>query len=555
MGNIRHISFSLLSIVLLSLTSQAQNLEWAWAASAGGNDYDTSYGMATDADGNVFVLGYFQSASITLGSITLNNTNSGSGDIFVVKYNIDGEVQWAKSMGGSYADYGLGMTSDNEGNIFITGEFNSLTIAFDEITLTNQSGSNYKSDIFLAKYDTDGNALWATSSGGNERDFGIDLATDDDGNVYMTGMYRSDNISFGIHTFSADEEQNFFIAKYDTNGNPLWARSGDGSSDDEGNAITVDSDGNATIVGVTYSPTFTIGAYIFTNQGMKDVFIASYDTNGNLRWALTEGSSNNEHLYGVVSDNDGNIYVFGHYESASLTLGSNTFTLAGFRDIFLAKYSTDGNIEWAKSPSGSGWEDAQDIAIDSVGNLYIAGFYNSPTLSIDSQTINNAGSATQDIYLAKLNSDGTALWAKSAGGTSNDYGCRILPIANDEVYMNASFTGNNVHFGSTILNSSGDWDIVTAKLSDAVSGIENIDTNEIVVYPNPFSNQAVISSVTSLRNATIVVENLIGERVKVMQNISGNTFTLSRNGLEAGCYSLRLINENEIITTKLVVVN
>lgn len=531
---------------------QAQTLGWSWADAAGGSEYDSSNGITTDAEGNVFIVGAFLSSAITFGNITL--TNQGSSDIFIVKYNPDGNVAWAKSMGGAYSDYGLGMTTDTDGNVFITGEFSSPTVAFDDVILTNQSGSNYKSDYFLAKYDTDGNVLWATSSGGNERDYGLDVATDATGNVYVTGMYRSDEIVFGITTFNTDENQNFFLAKYDTDGNVLWARSGEGQWDDNGEAVTVDSSGNVTMVGSTYSPTLTIGSNVLTNHGMQDMFIVSFTPDGTYRWAVTEGGTTTETAYGITSDSFDNVYVFSHFESPSITVANNTYNVQGFRNILLVKYATTGDYIWAKSPNGSGWEDAQDIAIDTDNNLYLIGFYNAPTFSMDDETINNTAiNNTQDIYMAKLDNDGNTLWMKTAGGASDDYGIRIIPAVDGSIYITASFTGNNVNFGATSLTSAGDWDVVTAKLSEMASGVENNLSNSTSIYPNPLSGNAQLKSTTNLNNATVIIENMMGKRVVELQHINGHIIPFNTNQLAAGCYSLTITNDNKTLIEKLIV--
>lgn len=552
MNTILSSAISFLLFIQLYQPIQAQTLGWAWADGAGGSEYDSSNGIATDADGNLFIVGSYLSNTITFGNITL--TNQGSSDIFIVKYNADGNVAWANSMGGAYSDYGLGMTTDNDGNVLITGEFSSPTVAFDDVILTNQSGSNYKSDYFLAKYDTDGNVLWAKSSGGNERDYGLDVATDATGNVYVTGMYRSDEIVFGSTTFHTDENQNFFLAKYDTDGNVLWARTGEGQSDDNGEAVTVDSSGNVTMVGSTYSPTLTINGNVLTNHGMQDMFIVSYTPDGTYRWAVIEGGTTTETAYGITSDSFDNVYVFSHFESPSITVANNTYNVQGFRNILLVKYATTGDYIWAKSPNGTGWEDAQDIAIDTDNNLYLIGFYNAPTFSMDDETINNTAiNNTQDIYMAKLDNDGNTLWMKTAGGASDDYGIRIIPAVDGSIYITASFTGSNVNFGTTSLTSEGDWDVVTAKLSEVVSSLENDLSQTISIYPNPISRSTQLKTTTNLNNATVTIENIMGKRVVELQHINGHIIPLNTNQLAAGCYSLTITNDNKTFIQKLIV--
>ena len=137
-----------------------------WAKSAGEQSQCYSRSIATDANGNVLVIGHFTSPTITFGTTTLINTNAFS-DIFIVKYDANGNVLWAKSASGKTQDTGIGITTDANGNILVTGGFTSSTITFGITTLSNADTSLGGADIFIVKYDTNGNVLWAKSAGGN----------------------------------------------------------------------------------------------------------------------------------------------------------------------------------------------------------------------------------------------------------------------------------------------------------------------------------------------------------------------------------------------------
>lgn len=131
-----------------------------WAKSAGGTSIEGAQGISTDETGNVLITGYFASTSITFGTTTL--TNAMGIDIFVVKYDALGNVLWAKSAGGISSDFGVSIANDVSGNIFVTGFFNSPSINFGTTTLINKG----ESDVFVVKYDEKGNVMWVKSSGG-----------------------------------------------------------------------------------------------------------------------------------------------------------------------------------------------------------------------------------------------------------------------------------------------------------------------------------------------------------------------------------------------------
>ena len=192
----------------------AQSPNYLWAKSAGGTSSDWGKSVATDASGNVFVCGVFESLSITFGSYTLTNASASSGDIFLVKYDASGNVIWAKSAGGTDDDYGYSVATDASGNTFVTGRFHSPSITFGSYTLTNASAGS--GDIFLVKYDASGNVIWAKSTGGTTEDKSSSVATDARGNCFVTGGFWSSSITFGSYTLNnaSAGKGDIFLAKF-----------------------------------------------------------------------------------------------------------------------------------------------------------------------------------------------------------------------------------------------------------------------------------------------------------------------------------------------------
>ena len=162
----RKITLTVLSF-LFSLQTFSQSPDWLWAQSAGGTSGDEGRSCATDASGNVIATGLFSSPTITFGTTVL--TNAGGNDMFIVKYDPSGNVLWAKSAGGTSGAGGNSCTTDASGNIIATGYFTSPTITFGTTVLTNANAGS--SDIFIVKYDSGGNVLWAKSEGGTAFDW------------------------------------------------------------------------------------------------------------------------------------------------------------------------------------------------------------------------------------------------------------------------------------------------------------------------------------------------------------------------------------------------
>jgi hypothetical protein len=309
-----------------------------WAKSVGGNNDDGATDVATDASGNVFMTGWFETASITFGSTTLTNNSSGdTTDIFIVKYNSSGTVLWAKKAGGTNNDYTSGICTDASGNVLISGHYHSNPITLAPITLTN-SGS---SDALIAKYDANGNINWATKTGGSSADFTSGVAADASGNAYLTGYFSNFLLLGG--TLASAGGSDIFIGKFNpTTGGVTWGRRAGGTNFDYSTGIRVDAVGNVYLTGYYLSGSATFDTISLTNPfatSTSDFFIAKYNTNGNVYWAKSAGGSGQDHSTGLCIDNAGNGYLTGYYNSPTMVLGTTTLTSSSFQNVFLAKLS------------------------------------------------------------------------------------------------------------------------------------------------------------------------------------------------------------------------
>jgi len=533
-------------IALISIHSFAQAPNWAWAKSAGGTTGNVGYSIAIDAAGNTYITGSFGDSTITFGTTTL--TNSGADDIFIAKYDANGNIVWAKSLGGTDYDYGGGIALDTAGNTYITGSFNSPSMPFGTTTLTN----NGSDDIFIAKYDTNGNALWATTAGGVASDRGNSIKTDAAGNTYITGQFYSPTITFGTTTLTNNGNYDVFIAKYDANGNVVWAKSVGGTSDDFGRSISVDASGNSYITGGFSGPTITFGATTFTNLGNEDIFIAKYDANGNVLWAKSAGGTSIDFGYGIALDAIGNTYITGYFQSPTITFGVNTLTNNGSTNILIVKYDTNGNIVWAKSAGGNDSDIGNSIATDAAGNTTITGYFGSPTITFGATTLANNGGG--DIYIAKFDTNGNVLWAKSAGGNNYDAAYSIAIDAVGNAYLTGHFQSPAITFGATTLtnNSDGYSNVFIAKL-DGTTGIAEMEKGETVLLaPNPFTSQLSISFNEAQKNTSIKLMNTLGECIQQLTT-SNQQLILDMSSFARGMYFVQITDANKNVVNKKVI--
>jgi hypothetical protein len=441
--------FNLSLLIFNNAKAQAPN--WQWAKGVGGTGYDAGNSTATDAAGNVYVTGDYNTPTITFGAFTL--TNTGVGSTFIVKYDASGNVLWAKNgIGGQF------MTIDAVGNIILGGTLYSDTMTFGTTTITS---TNSYTDIYIVKCDSLGNVLWAKAEGGMGQDLCKGIATDVSGNIYVTGSYLSPFIVFGgdtlINRDTSSTYADMYIVKYDTAGNVSWTKRISGNhptGNETGFSITTDFNSNVYVIG-EYGNINPIGHFIILGTDTLfgyGTFLVKYDALGNEIW-VTSPSGNS----GINVDAIGNVYVTGTYNSFnSTTFGTTTFPItSNGSDIFVVKYDSLGNVIWAKRAGGSGNDFSKLSAIDADGNFYITGTFYAPSITFGAITLTYTGSGWGDIFVAKYDAMGNVVWAKKAASNAADYVNGICVDLNNNTYITGFYDDAlTMSFGSITLTST-----------------------------------------------------------------------------------------------------
>ncbi len=356
---------------------------------------DDARGITIDKNGNCYVVGGFR-GSATFGGTTITAGGiSGTSDMFFLKLDANGNFVSVKNAATGDDDQGgYGIFVDDAGNSYISGQ-TKYDATFGSIAVISKGDL----DSFIAKYDPDGNVIWAKGAGSFGIDYARDVVVDSQGNSYLTGAFGG-NIDFegGIGLTSAGGRSDAFIAKYDPDGTIQWARRAGGIGEDVGRGIDLDAEGNVYTTG-DFEASAGFEGITLASVGSKDIYIAKYNAMGTLIRARQAGGAGTDYGLDITLDAGGYIFISGFYGSTAATFGCSNISNKGGNDIYIAKYDPAGDVVWARTAGSSGDDRSQAVGLDGTGNAYIAGQIRGQ-VEFDAQTLNSAGST--DLFVARL---------------------------------------------------------------------------------------------------------------------------------------------------------
>lgn len=299
--------------------------------------------------------------------------------------------------------------------------------------------------------------VWAKGAGTMDNDFATSIKTDANGNVYVVANYFNAPVTFDNVTLGNAGAMDVCILKFNPTGNLLWARNAGGNGNDYSYSLDIDNEGNLIIGGFTSSSVMILDSvHYVSSNGYYDIFIAKYNPHGSPIWINSFGGVNNELSFSLCAGVDSSIYVSGTFESPYIPLGSDTIynqSITNPKEVFLIKFDRTGNIIWAKSFGGLGNDEGNSVCCDKSGNVLLAGNFKSQSITIDSTALWNKAVGNNDVFLAKFNSQGHLIWAKSEGGDSFE---ELYDIASDDknnVYMSGNFASKTITLGNNTFNN------------------------------------------------------------------------------------------------------
>ena len=451
-----------------------------WGAYMGSPGADSGTSVATDVTGNVYVTGYYTglmnlySSSNTYVS---NLAQYGGQDVFIVKYDTNGQVRWGARTGSPGTDAGTSLATDVSGNVYVTGYYTGLMNIYSSSNVYVSNLSQYGGqDVFLIKYGSSGEVRWGARTGSPGTDSGNGVAVDVTGNVYMSGyytglmnLYSSSNVY--VSNLAQIGGQDVFVAQYDLNGNVLGAARAGSSGTDTSTCIACDPTrfntvcfgGTMGAASTFYKPQVNSIIKNYTTLTTGYTSLLTFPINPTPYWSLglkTSGLTDTETITSSTVDTSGNVFVAGFFTGSSIgvfpnvyvsynsdgTVTSNTYAQTQvYQNAFLTKYNSTGTVLWSATlESATGTSAVNGIAADSTGNVFVTGYYTGLMNIYSSSKMyvgNLAQYGGQDVFIVKYGPSGEFLWGARTGSPGADAGNGVTTDSSGNVFVTGYYTG------------------------------------------------------------------------------------------------------------------
>lgn len=535
----------LILITNISVFAYSQNYQFDWAKQIGGVNNDAAVDVETDQAGNSYILGYFSDTiDLDPNAGIFEVSSKGENDMFIVKLTAGGDFVWAKSFGGTEADNPVNLSLDSNGNVYFSGIFRNV-VDFDPGTSTFNLTSSGWSDIFFTKLDTNGNLVWAKQLG-NGSSLEYVSSMDIDANyLYLNGGYDL-NMDFDPNagtTVLNGDNSNLYVAKYDLDGNLVWAKAIGNSNVNLffSTGISVDPNGNVYSAGyfsgtIDFDP--STGVSNLTSVDSYDSYILKMDGNGTMTWVKQISGTNVQRIYSISAGSD---YVYAGGEIFDLTdfdPGSGVANMSGMMG-FACKLTMDGNFEWVQSVGNS----VNSLIADAQDDVYCVGY----------QSV----SGNDNVVLRNFSSSGNTNWDKSYGGSEFNFGFCIHLSQSQELYVAGRF-GSMVDFNTEsgifnlTSNGSNDGSILKLKIDDL--GLEESENSFFAtIYPNPSSEGVfTISTDVLYEQLYVTVYTLDGKVIMKKELSNTQTFSLDMDETD-GTYLVEITTDGGLKATCRIV--
>lgn len=525
-------------LIILNTGLQAQS--WIEVQQYGSPDNESCEVLTTDREGNLYFSGGFNE-SLDLGDESLQS--NGDIDIFLVKRNEDGMVEWVVQGSSTDNDEAIALATDEMEHIYWTGHYWREGFFGDTILTVNNSAKG----IFLSKYNSSGEWVWAKSIDGTGLKQVSDICISEDA-IYCTGYFEG-SLIIEDSILQGESAINAFLIKMNLNGELIWARQAGDKGQTRGISLAIDSEQNIILGG------HFVGQSTFGNTTLEtgtpdwDVFISKWDTQGELIWAKRAGGVFDSENGAVVLDEGNNIYLTGKFLGV-MKLGNDIeIQTEGFnQQFYLLKYQTDGTPLWAKVFSTTGQTEAKDMIINN-SQIVLTGDIRGHTtigdysLASSSEILNGING-----FAAGFSLDGEVEWAKNLQSHHLLLATSISSSPNGNLFIGGSFLENAI-VGETTVESEGAYDAFVAQLQPASTlTFEPLEDEFVSLFPNLTKDFIFFEkSVNHFTLKTVTINgNILGEYQ------SPNLVDV--RSFDAGIYFFIFESEERRFTKKFIVI-
>lgn len=431
--------------------------------SAGGKSSDYLNDMTIDKSDNIFITGNLRENKDSIFSFgKLKLKAKGFGDGFIAKYDNFGNIAWGKIVGSEGEEESDAIAVDNSGNVYIVGYFRDSTnfegVKLKIDKLRNSSGNSNMLDMFLIKYNKNGEQIWVKQVSGVGFERPTSIQVDNTGKIYVTGYFFS-NIRFETNLISNYEYPGFFIACYNPDSSVDWAKVYGGQSYGSiyPSNMKLNSQGDIIITG-SFEGSKQIGSTSLSSFGDQDVFVANFSNDGTPKWVKNFGSPLSENSRGLSIDDKDNIYIggcFGGYHTTSMTIEGVKYNSVN-GDAFISKLNKMGDIQWFKQLNGSGEDYLNDLYV-SNNKIYATGYYENDIFLGD---LTLTSSTFLQGFIVKYDTDGKF---EIANNLNSNYTIATKIYTNKSGYtlIGGNFR-NSLTIKNNLINSNGNLDVFIA---------------------------------------------------------------------------------------------
>jgi len=535
-------------LLCITSVSRSQSLIPDFAINFLAGHEDVVQKSTIDKNGNLYFVGSFKSDTLIFGVDTL--INQASNDIFLVKMDSSANVLFAKSFQSAGSVDVTGLAIDANDNIYLAGQFR-YQMTFGSIILPE---SLFFYDIFLTKTDSNGNPLWAKSYS-YASDASIVL--DSDQNVYLGGNYYSSlTIPSLDQTINSAYPDRMFSLKMDSNGNEIWIKP-------YGGILAIDNAQNLYMAGSYSNYIHIGDFYMENSSPKENhnVYVAKTDSSGTALWAKTFCKNEHALLNGTSFDTLSNtLLITGTFKTDTLTFDSIVIQNNGMADLYIAKLDTSANVVYAKSYGGYGAD--YSWGLTRISPLYTAVLGTAFSDSIQLGDLVIKGGSTNsgfgDFFICVIDNDGIPVWAQCFLKSETQSLKSIVSDKDGDVFVFGDFSSGDLlksksaTFSNdpTFIDESSIY-LIRFKQEALSQNIPKIPVKTIDIYKNVASYALTISIGYEVEKYALGIFNAEGKSV-LRKTLNSGTSTIDIGSLPTGLYLVRIESKNHRFFGKFI---